>query len=293
MASLVSVLDNIDLDSESIHAADIMSQMGETLDKMAETDTYGDVTDKLLIAVMQSSKISDSIGLSVYEMTDFANNIINGRKNGTGYKEISGTLSNSFNVFEDIDNDTSKKENIEAILKNITPETAEVVKNIATPSLMKNYGVKEEHADKASNAVGTLFENISDFRNDNPNSTDEDEQHEVEAVNKIITIAVKATKDDSHINQYFSSESGEGHLDMTAYEVVDLFATSKVASDTLEDILVDENDDPMGIHKGINNADKEEMKSALEQYSEENKGNDEMQKRLDNIGSMFGVDFRN
>lgn len=295
MASLVSVLDNIDLNSESIHAADIMSQMGETLDKMAETDTYGNATDKLLIAVMQSNKISDSIGLSVYEMTDFANKIIDGRKNGTGYKEISSTLSHSFNVLENIDNTTTntKKENIEAILKNITPETAEVVKNIATPSLMKNYGVKDEHADKASNAVGSLFGNIADFRNDFPDATEEDEQHEVEAVNQIITIAVKATKDDSHTNQYFNSKSGDGHLDMSAYEVVDLFATSTVASETLEDILTEENDDPMGIHNGINNADKEELKSALEQYSEENTGNGEIQERLNNIGSMFGVDFKN
>lgn len=296
MVSLVNVLKDLDLNADQIHAADIMELMGETLDNMAETDTYGKITDKLIVAVMQSDKISDSIGLSVYEMTDFANQITNGRKNNTGYKEISHTLANSIAVFENIDNNQSKSEKIEAIIKNITPETAEVVQNIATPSLMKNYGVKEEHADKASEAVGTLFGNMSDFKQNHPDATEEDEKREAEAVNKIITIAVKATKDDSHTNQYFSTNESDGHLDMSAYDVVDLFATSSVASDTLDDILVDEagesKDDPMGIQKGINNADKAELQSALKQYSEDNSDDEDIQNRLDNIGSLFGVEFR-
>lgn len=161
---------------------------------------------------------------------------------------------------------------------------------------MKNYGVKEEHADKASEAVGTLFGNMSDFKQNHPDATEEDEKREAEAVNKIITIAVKATKDDSHTNQYFSTNESDGHLDMSAYDVVDLFATSSVASDTLDDILVDETgeskDDPMGIQKGINNADKAELQSALKQYSDDNSDDDDIQNRLDNIGSLFGVEFR-
>lgn len=301
MVSIVSSYNDMDFDGEEIHASDVMDLMGGSLDYMKKTNVYGGMTDKFLMSIMQSHKVADSIGLSVMEMTEFAEKISAGCKNDTGYKEISHTIANSFSVLENMNDTEHKSEKIKDLMKDLTPESAGVMQEITTPSLMMNYGVKEDKAEKSSDAISKLFGNMSTYKESHPQGELSDDEykesinHEAEAVNKIITIAIKASEDKEDKGDLFSRDEQSGSLDMSAYDVVDLFVNSDVASDTVDDLVRGEDgelqSDPMGIHGGLGEADREEITNALNDYAAANSDVDGIDDRLSDIAHLFGVEY--
>lgn len=300
VVSMIESYNNIG--GESLHASYVMSQMGVVLDKMHATHVYGGATEIFLKAVMQSHKVSSSIGLNIMEMTDFANTIHNGMSESTGYDDISVTLSHSFEVLESINKGQSKHETVKELMKDITPETAKVMQDVATPSLMQNYGVKPENAEKSSNAISALFGNMSSYTTEHPQGDMSDEEykdsisHEANAVDKIITLSIKANEDIDDKEALFNTDDGSGALDISAYDLVDLFATSKVADDTVNELVygkdgTEYNFDPLGAEKGFLKSDKEELSEALDEYGKNNSHVDGIEDTLGNIGALFGINY--
>lgn len=300
MVAMMEAFDN--LGDAKLHASHVMSQMGHVLDKMHETSVFHGTTESFLTALMQSHKVADSIGLDIIEMTDFANTIHSGMGNGTGYEQISVTVSHSFDVLENINDGEVKKEKIQELMKDLTPETAKVMQEITTPSLMQNYGVTKENAEKSSNAVSSLFGNMADYTTNHPQGNMSDEEykesisHEAEAVDKIITLAVKANEEIDDKEPLFDTDGGEGALEMSAYDVVDLFATSTVAEDTVNELVIGNEDaegkfDPLGAGNGFLESDRAEMTEALNAYGADNADVEGIDEKLTNIGAFFGIEY--
>ncbi len=289
----------------NMHASELMSEMGVVLDNMKGTHVYGELTTDFLIAIMQSPKVSDSLGLNIVEMTDFANKINNGLSENTSYHQISVTVSHSFDVLESINKGESNKDSVTALLNDLTPETAKVMQEIATPELMQNYGVKKEYAEKSCNAVGTLFGNMADYTANHPQADGETLEEynlriekEADATDKIITLALKANEEiDSKQPLFHTNGAENGALGMGAYDVVDLFVSSTVAEDTVSDLVYDETGvenkfDPLGIQSGLLENDKTEIENALDEYKAQNSDKEGIDQKLENIGSLFGINYK-
>ncbi|MBE6548301.1 MAG: CvpA family protein [Ruminococcaceae bacterium] len=305
MVYMVNSYDNFG--NDKIHASEVMDYMGIVLDKMGHTAVYHDTTDKFLTAIMQSHKVSDSIGLTISEMTDFAHKISDGRTEETGYEQISVTVSQTFDVLESIHEGTApnedKREHVSNLMKDLTPDTAKVIQDVSTPSLMQNYGVQPDKAEQTSNAVGTLFGNMSNYTEAHPQGDMTDDEykasidHEAEAVNKIITLAMKANEDKGEDKTIFNTADGQqGAVEMSATDVVDLFVTSDVAVDTTNELVngkdgTENNFDPMGVQSGLSASDKEDLVNALDAYAAENGTDNGIGERLENIGALFGVEY--
>lgn len=291
---VVVSLMNIEINSD-MKVSNVLDKMGEILDKMHKTSVYGEATKDLLVAIMQADKVSGSFGLNVLEITDFANNINNGVTEGTKYSNIATTVSKSINMLEKINGGETSQEVIQELMKDLTPETAKVMQNVTTPSLMKTYGVGEENAEKSSNAVSSLFGNMANYTTNHPQGDMSDDEYkasiqkESEAVEKIIAVSIKATEDKEESKALFTTGGEDGSLDLSASEVVDLFVKSTVATDTVEDLVNGDNGsfDPLGIENKMTDSDKNQMTDALDDYKKNN--SDVEDEVLANIGAMFGV----
>ena len=300
MVAMIQAFQN--MEDDSFNASKMMAEMGHVLDKMNYSAVFGDITDSFLTAIMQSEKVADSIGLNIVEMTDFANKLNAGRTENTGYEQISSTVANTFDVLENMDDEAVKKDKVQELMKDLTPETAKIMQDIATPSLMQSYGVKEENAQKSSNTVSTLFGNMSNYTTLHPQGDMSDEEykeaisHEAEAVDKILTLAIKVNERTDKKKEIFNAEETTGSLNMSAYDMVDLLATSMVAEDTINDMVIGTETtpggfDPVGASKGLLANDKAQLAEALESYGEDNKDVEGIEEKLANIGAFFGVQY--
>ena len=310
---MIEISGSFDGISSASHASELMAVMGSVLDAMNDTTVYGtrsaeddnSATAVFLVAVMQSESVSDSIGLTAAQMKEFADTINKGSKDAS-YAEISATVANTFDVLENINSGVSSQEQVEKLINNLTPTTAGVMKDITTPALMQNYGVKEEHAEKSSNAIGTLFGNMANYTENHPIQEGETQEEydnriseEAKATDKIITLAIKANEDIDAKEALFNTEGGEGALEMSAYDIIDTFVASTVATDTVTDLVegTDESEgsnDPLGVRNGLLESDKDEMTNALNQYREDNKDNEnieDLDAKLSNIGALFGIEY--
>ena len=298
MVSLVGAYKN--MDGAGMDIPTIMAELGGVLDQMHDTSVYGNVIEDFLVAIMQSDKVSGSIGLNLIEMTEIANSINEGCADGGKYADITKTVSHSISMLEKVNGGEASQEVIQDLMKDITPSTAKVMQNIATPSLMKNYGVGEDNAEKSSSAVSSLFGNMADYTTNHPQGNMSDEEYkasidkESQAVEKIIAISIKATEDKDEAESLFTTEGEDGALDMSAYDVVELFATSVVAGDTVDDLVNGDDDneggfDPLGIENKMTDSDKAELSVALDEYKANNSDVEGIDENLANIGAMFGV----
>lgn len=300
MVSLINAYKN--MDNAGMDIPSIMAELGGVLDQMHSTSVYGKVIEDFLVAIMQSDKVSGSIGLNLVEMTEIANSINQGCADGGKYADITKTVSHSISMLEKVNGGEASQEVIQDLMKDITPSTAKVMQNIATPSLMKNYGVGEEHAEKSSSAVSSLFGNMANYTEKYPQGNMSDDEYkasiekESQAVEKIIAISIKATEDKDESETLFTTEGQDGALDMSAYGVVELFANSTVAGDTVNELVNGNGEskgefDPLGIENKMSDADKEELAIALDEYKANNSNVEGIDDSLANIGALFGIAY--
>ena len=298
MVALIDAYINIDFENASVSS--VMAEMGGVLDGMHATTVYGDVIQDFLTVILQSDAVGDSLGMNVIEMTDFADSINNGVTEQTKYSDIANTVSQSVDLMDKVNSGEESKEAVQDLMKDITPDSAKVMQNITTPSLMQSYGVAEDKAEQSASAVSSLFGNMADYTTDYPQGDMSDEEYkdsiqkESEAVEKILTISIKATEDKEEADSLFTTEDGDGALDMSAYDVVDLFVTSVVVGDTLSDMVKTENEgeikhDPLGIENQMTEQDKTEITDALNQYKANNADVEGIDEDIANIAALFGI----
>lgn len=300
-AVIVSLVDAYkNMDESEMDVSNVMAEMGAVLDQMNKTSVYGDLTSDFLVSIMQSEDIAASLGLNLIEMTDIAYSINDGHVDGADYAQITTTVSQSISMLDKVNGGEASQEVIQDLMKDLTPSTAKVMQNITTPSLMLTYGVGEDNAEKSSSAVSSLFGNMADYTNNHPQGNMSDEEYkasierESQAVEKIVAISIKATEDKDEAESLFTTEGEDGALDMSAYDVVDLFATSAVAGDTVNDLVNGDGEseggfDPLGIETNMTDSDRTELSVALDEYKANNSHVEGIDESLANIGAMFGI----
>jgi hypothetical protein len=125
------------------------------------------------------------------------------------------------------------------------------------------------------------------------NATEEEYAKEADAVNKVLKLAMEGTESDDDTQSLFNNENGEGKIDVTVEEFVDLMAGSQVVSQTITETVYEQNggESPYSITTG--ESEKAEVTDAINNYYEQNKtseNDEELQKTLNAIAIIVDVD---
>lgn len=287
-----------DMDNDDIGYHELIEKMGALLDEMCDTEIFGKETmDHLLRALVQSKSIRDEMGLTTAEATDFANklNELVGTT-GNSYADATGVVSNTIDMIDAINDESltndERTEKTSKLISNMDQDKAEMLSTMVTPSMMVKYGSSQDKAETVSSSVSTLFNNMAEFSS---NTADGDEAYkkEADAVNKVLTLAMDGAS--SNEKSLFNDENGNGKIDSTADEFVDLLVNSEVVSNTINETVYEQNnsDNPYGVNPS--EKDSESLTNALNDYYDNNSGdgeaeNEELQKKLNAIAVIVNVE---
>ncbi len=249
-----------DLEGEEFDVKTVLGSMGPALDSFSATQTIGkERTAYILKALLQSELVHDKIGFSVLEATDSANSLIKNSETKQ-YEGMLNSLSRAVDVVEAAsDSNRNTTEAVEAMLEDLTPESAEVIQTMATPNVMKNYGVSDKSAAPVSDMVSDTFGNLSSAKEEG--MSDEEYAKESAAVSDMMNVMMSAGSSQS------SSVFGEGGMmNKTAGEYIDTIMDSSVMSKTIVDTVYAEGEsashDPLKSERVISDSDKSEFIAA-------------------------------
>ncbi len=249
-----------DLDGEEFDVKTVLGSMGPALDSFSATQTIGkERTAYILKALLQSELVHDKIGFSVLEATDSANSLIKNSETKQ-YEGMLNSLSRAVDVVEAAsDSNRNTTEAVEAMLDDLTPESAEVIQTMATPNVMKNYGVSDKSSVPVSDMVSDTFGNLSSAKE--AGMSEEEYAKESAAVSDMMNVMMSAGSSQS------SSVFGEGGMmNKTAGEYIDTIMDSSVMSKTIVDTVYAEGEsainDPLKSERAISDSDKSEFITA-------------------------------
>lgn len=254
--SVVSISDQLKDSNDTVNT---VIKLGPVLDAFAETETVGrDCTGKLLVALLQSDKVSKNIGFDHLKATEIAESINAGAEKG-GYAAQMTTLAQTVDVLQAVSNKGNSKEAVSTLLKDLTPETAKTMQTVTTPSVMKENGVPEKSAEPAASMMSDILGGLSEAKE--AGMSEEELNRETEAVNNVLNTAMNI--DSSH-ETVFGEESATG---VTAEQYVNDIMDSQVVSQTIIDHVYGEGDapsmDPLNSERELNDSEADELVAAL------------------------------
>ncbi len=271
---------------EDLDKKEMLAQVGTLLDDMKVTEIFGqDVTSTLLKAILQSDDVKGELGLSSKEINNFADKL-NSTANGgnSSYAETTAAVSKTIDVVDKINDQSASKEErreaTEELMTNMSPENAELLSTMTTPSMMQEYGAKEDKAEMVSDSVSSLFSNMANYQSSTEHKKgDEEYAKEADAVNTVLQLAMDGAE--SNATSLFGTEGQAGKIDCSADEYVDLLANSDVVSKTLVETTEKNGANPYGV---VPTADDEAVLSnAIVNYYDEQKSNGFADKSEDEV----------
>ncbi len=272
---LSSAMDIFGEGIDDMSKTDLLVNIGELLDKMSATEIFGDgVTSSILKAIIQSDTVKGELGLSNKEVNAFADKLNATAKSENGsYAGTTAMVSHTITVVDKISDENATKEELrqstEKLMSDMTPENAELLSTMTTPSMMEKYGVESEKSGLVSNSVSKLFSNMANFQSSTSSSAgDEEYGREADAVNTVLKLAMDGS--DSDAKSLFATDGESGRIDATPDEYVELLVGSEVVSETLLTTVYDDGntDNPFGVYP--TDGDKEVLSVALTDYYNNN-----------------------
>ncbi len=261
-----------DKDFDGMDKAEILEEMAGLLDIMKNAEVFSEVTPQILKAIFQTDVIRDAFNHDINEINTLADHL-NENANKNSYADATSTISVGLGAFDTInDPNATKEEKNEAtkeLMNNMTPENAEFLSKLTTPSMMLEYvNEDEEKAKSVSESVTHLFNNMADYKEKNPSASDEQVKKEADAVNAVLHLAIEGSHSDK--GHLFTTEDEAGKADVTAYEYVELIVESDVVSNTVSQTLADNPDgNPFGATPSEEDA--AQLSGALVDYYNNNK----------------------
>ena len=280
-----------DIDFETATPEELMPKMGEMLDLMNSSDVFGqELTSNMLTAILQSDLVADSLGISTGECTKFANKINEMVEGGHfDYTHATEIISDTLGVIDSTGNGEKtkeeKREDSQKLINSITKESAEMLGTMVNPSMIENYGVPESNSEAVSSAVTSLLNNMASYESGEDTASSE---KEADAVSTLLDLAMTGSQSEGAL---FNGDEGEGTLNTTADEFIDLVVTSEVVSTTVDELIYQNgyNDNPLGI-SDLGDQDKESITGAIEDYYASNGGGEDLARQLEAIAALLNVD---
>lgn len=292
------------------------ARLGDALDTLAGTEMYGsDRTFKLFAAILQSKTVRDATNISVPETIRISNKHRE-KSEKVSFGSLMNVIGSTVDIISSMQNSDLKPETITGLVENLTPENAEVIKEVLTEERMTDMGIPEEKAKTTTEILGTLFDELGKVDS-------EEAENETKAVENIINLGITAMggSGDGESKSLFNSasskpsegtgsegeegsEGGEGSsssenngtLGCTADEMVDNIMSSTAVTNTINSVADNGTEDPFGVSGSLSDEDAEAVNSACDEYIKNNVSEDttdeekaEMEKTLENIKKLLGI----
>lgn len=274
-----------DLKGDSFDVKKLLATMGTALDAFAETETVGvEKTELMLVAILQSAQVHDQIGFSVIEATNTAKSISENSANDS-YASLMGSLSGIVEMLEAASDSTKNtKEAVDKMLENLTPEAASVMETMATPSVVKNYGVPESSAEPVSTMISGTFGNLKDV-------PAEDYEKESAAVSDMMNVMMTITEDGASGSSVFGGEDSVTQI--TEQEYVDNIMNSTAMSKTVVDTVYGNGTepvvDPLKSNRKLSADESASLVTALNNNWSSSDKSEETAKQITSIAAIMNI----
>ncbi len=276
--------DDGDGGSSSTSTGDIIKGVGEVLDKLSNTESFGkEKTDELFNAILNSEKIGDII------TDEEKQGIIDGLSGSDGltYGELMNGVSSIVDLVESIAKEGSLTIDIEltkTLISSLTEANVEALSGFITGNRFGNLGIPEEKLDAATSLIKDLLTEIGKF------ADEKSIESEAGAVKHVIDIALTAKSGNG--TKLFGED---GRLGCTADDMVELI----MSSTAVRSILDSENltFDPFGLekdgHHKISESEIEEIKDACADYCSKHASSDgeKLKNELKALASILGINI--
>ncbi len=287
LAHACYVLTTVLPDLESMAGRDVLKVLGPVLDAFADTDTIGkNSVDLLLKGLMQSTLMRDKMGFTFGEAGQAANSIANSAAAKT-FTGMLHSLSLYIEVLDSAETDSSTvAPAVDALLDDLTPEAADVIGHVTTPSVVKTYGVSEQSAGPVSDLLTNTFSDLSASKD---TLTREEYQGESKAVADMMNVLLSISK--SGETALFTEDATIG---TTAQEYVDTILSSSVMSGTIVDTVYGTGTepviDPLSTDVMLTEGDRTLFEAAVRDAWEASAKDEKTEKTLIAIGALLNLE---
>ncbi len=268
---------------------EIATDLGEILDSIESTETFDGKTAVVVTAIFQKDEVTESMDIDIRTATELAQ-VATEQINGVDpdYSATIASVSTGALLAQKLSDPEGKitEDDVEALLRTITPQTANMLKVYMTDERINNFGIPNQTTNAAARILRALFEEMAD-KEKYP-----DYSGETAAMLKMFEVA-RASGNNSGTNRIFNLGDEKGHLNLTAAETVELvMASNMVRNAFVAAIYVDGEIDPAMINPyGLNiptgESDYQECEAAIEAYYG---AHPESKTFLKAIAAFFGVE---
>ena len=271
----------------------VASQLGNILDSIDSTETFEGKTELVIVAIFQKEEVTTSMDMDVHtaaELAKAATEPVNGV--ATDYTATMESVSSGASIANKLSdpNGTITEDDIEDLLKNMTPQTANMLKVYLTEERVGKFGISERAQKAATRLLQALFDEMAD-KEKHPDYADEKT-----AMLKMFDVFKAATKGGSE--SLFNHGSVPGSIGMTAGETVDLVMGSDMTRNAVVKAMYLGNEidpemvNPLGLTLPTDGDDYRECEAAIEAYYNAHR---ESKTFLKALAAFFGVeaDFLN
>ena len=285
LLSIVELTDS--MDSSDNGFAPVLKTVGTILDSLSHTELVGkSVVDKLVLVMFQSDKVSDILPMNTIEITSFVNSLIDSTDKGNTYYSVMSSITNMTDALSGMTDGETENANaaLENALKDITPETAELLGHFATPEFVEDLGIEKESSEGVANVLTNLFDEISSAKDSTADGglglSDEEYRDEAEKISNLLDVTMK-----------MSDGSGEEiAFDQYVGDVMD----SKILSNTVINSVCDENGnvvnkDPLNTGKELTDGEKNDLVNKLNEKLNEKPG-EETEKLVKAVAAYMNTD---
>lgn len=246
----------------------IAADLGAVLDSIDSTETFEGKTALVITAVFQKDEVVESMDMDIRTATEIAKaatDSVNGVK--PDYSATMESVSTGASIAQKLSDPEGKitEDDVEDLLRTITPQTANMLKIYLTDERVNNFGIPNYTTNAAARILRALFDEMSDKEKYT------DYSGETTAMLKIFE-AARAAGSSSEANRLFNSGDEVGHLKLTAAETVELVMNANMVRNAfVAAIYVDGQIDPTmvnpyGLHIPTDGSDYQECEAAIEAY---------------------------
>ncbi len=293
-SSSINMLDSVS--GGDFKPEELIKDFGPVLDAASGATTIGsDTAAALFTAIIQSKEVRSSVGWTVTQSTKVANTVTEGAATGEKYETLLNSVGQTIEVIKVTSNNEDATEEINDLMKDLTPASAKTLQELSTPEVIINYGVPEKNAKPASNMLSYMFGSMANAKQNG--MPEEEYAKEAAAINDLFSIVMSAK--DSQEKDIFGEGSATG---ITALEFVNKVTGSVVVSDTLVNSAYDKDGnvkmDPLNAEKKINAEQRGELVDALDTRwkaqlasGADDAANAECQKTITAIAAVLNIEI--
>lgn len=280
---------------------EVAESLGAVLDYMSGTASVGEGnTNKLVIAVFQSETVRNSANLDLKSATELGQAATEKNPDGTkpSFSETMGSITAGADIASKLSdpNATLTEQDVEELLKNMTPQTAKMLKVYMTEERVKGFGMADENVPITTTLIQSLLTEMGDKQKYGDRYNEQ-----TQGILTLFQMVSAASKNDGDYAYLFNHTLSEGkvmgRLDMTADEAVYAILDTDMVCNAVMATRAEHPEwksNPFGLSISQENrehADYQATKAAIESYYAEHAAEDEaLDDRIYAIADFLGID---